>query len=339
MHALPAFRRVREILPHAHISWLVEDRFAEILKDIDGLDEKIIVPRRTAKNTETWEGKRNSYLRTLNHVRDREFDLVFDFQGLLKSAIWTRLSGARHRIGYGGKAAREGSWLFYTQRVDPPASIVHIIERHLFLVGSFFEHPTLPAPNAALPVYTELSERVGDWLAPYRQNGPLVLLNPGAGWITKQWPSALYARLACALVESGCQVLALWGPGEKDLAREIEVGAASPNVNLLPPTSIHEMIEVIRQCDLLVAGDTGPLHIAAAVGTRTVGIFGPSEVERNGPYGEGQLAVRNEIECLECWKHTCGPPHDRRCMTELSVEHVHKACVIQLERQSHKLQS
>lgn len=332
VHALPAFRRVREALPDAHVAWLIEDTFAPMLEGIEGLDERILVPRRRARRENELGAKWRAYAAVMRHVRTRRFDVAFDLQGLLKSAFWVRLSGAKHRVGYHGKAAREGSWLAYNQRVKIPFDDMHIIERHLFLVGSFLDHPTKPVPAAGIPDRPEVRSRVEAWLEQLERHGPLVVLNPGAGWPTKQWPAAMYGRLASSLVDNGCDVLVLWGPGEEELAEEVRLGAASDGVHVLPPTDFYEMIEVLRHADLTIAGDTGPLHIAAAVGTLTVGIYGPSEVVRNGPYGDGHLVVRNDLDCLECWKHKCGPPLDRRCMTELSVDFVQNACMQQLAK-------
>lgn len=332
IHALPAFQRVREVLPQAHIAWLVEDRFASLLDHLDGLDERILIPRRRVKHYGETAEKLRAYTLALAHIHNRRFDVVFDLQGLLKSAIWARLSQARYRVGYAKGNSREGAWLAYNRCVQVPESIAHIVEHHLYLVSDFLGCPTGPVPPCGIPHNPETKQPIETWLKSWGAKKPVVVLHPGAGWITKQWPAAYYGRLAAALVSDGCSVVVLWGPGEEDLAKEVQMGAAIPEVKLAPPTNFHEMIELVRCADLVVAGDTGPLHAAAAVGTLTLGLYGPSEVERNGPFGEKHVVARNEIDCLECWKTTCGPPHNRRCMTELSIDFVHHGCMVQLEK-------
>lgn len=336
VHALPAFHLLREKLPHAHLAWLVEDRFATVLDGLEGLDERILVPRRRAAKAPDLQSKRRAYQALIRQLRTRRFDVAFDLQGLFKSSIWLALSGARYRIGYGDRAAREFSWLAYNHKIVPKPGVEHIVERHISLVGSFLGCAMRPVPACGLPVYADVRARVLAWLQTQERHGPLVMLSPGAGWPTKRWPTALFARLASMLAEQGCDVLVLWGPGEEELADEIRVGSLSERVKLVPPTTVHEMTELLRHASLLVAGDTGPLHLAAAVGTATVGIYGPSECKRNGPYGSNHRTVRNEaLECLECWKHHCDTPSDTACMTELPIEAVYQTCIDQIQSTVH----
>ena len=191
VHALPAFHLLREKLPHAHLAWLVEDRFATVLDGLEGLDERIVVPRRRASKAPDLQSKRRAYQALVRQLRTRRFDVAFDLQGLFKSSIWVALSGARYRIGYGGRAARELSWLAYNHKVTPKQIDAHIVERHLSLVGSFLSCAMRPVPACELPVYPDVRARVVAWLQTLERHGPLVMLSPGAGWPTKRWPTAL----------------------------------------------------------------------------------------------------------------------------------------------------
>ncbi|HET7341081.1 MAG TPA: glycosyltransferase family 9 protein, partial [Methylomirabilota bacterium] len=198
-------------------------------------------------------------------------------------------------VGFARRASREPlAALFASHHVQPPAAARHVVDRYLALLAPLgvterrleFALPAVPASEAAMD----------EWLAaqglkPQRR---LVVLNPGAGRSDKRWPVEHFAALAARLTqEAAAHVVVVWGPGEAAAARAIVAGSASagPRALLAPPTDLHELLALLRRASLMVAADTGPLHLAAALGTPCVGLYGPTSPERNGPYGPGHRTL------------------------------------------------
>jgi lipopolysaccharide heptosyltransferase I len=290
IHALPVARALRRALPHAQITWIVEAREYAILRGHPDLDRVIPVDtrrwrrliRRPAGAREVW-GKVG---RLRRRVRQVGFDVALDLQGLIKSGVLTACTGARVRVGFSRAYCRERlNVLFTNRRVTPPPSAVHVVEQNLALLGPL-DVPPAP-PEFHLPSWPEAEQRMDAALAGVglRPGDRVVALNPGAGWPEKQWPVERFRALAARLsAEADARVLLLWGPDELEMARAIGAGLPVPAL-LAPPTDLHELTAVLRRVSLMVAGDTGPLHLAAALGTPALGLYGPTRAERNGPYG------------------------------------------------------
>ena len=290
IHALPVARALRRARPHAQITWIVEAREHAILRGHPDLDRVIPVDtrrwrrliRRPAGAREVW-GKVGIFRRRVGLAG---FDVALDLQGLIKSGFLTAYTGARVRVGFSRAFCRERlNVLFTNRRVTPPPSAVHVVEQNLALLGPL-DVPPAP-PEFHLPSWPEAERRMDAALAGVglRPGDRVVALNPGAGWPEKQWPVERFRALAARLgAEADARVLLLWGPAELEMARAIGAGLPAPVV-LAPPTDLHELAAVLRRVSLMVAGDTGPLHLAAALGTPALGLYGPTRAERNGPYG------------------------------------------------------
>ena len=301
VHALPVAAALRRGLPQARIVWLAERREAAILRDNPAGDAVVPV------DTRGW--RRALDLRALGrplaavhaggeiseltrHLRAARFDVAVDLQGLAKSGVLTALTGAPLRIGFVAARCREPlNALFTNHRVAPPPEARHVVEQCLALLAPLGVRPA--AVEFPLPVDAGAEARVDDVLAgagikPRRR---LVVLNPGAGRPDKRWPVERFARLAARLVEeAGATVLVVWGPSEEPAARAI-VAAAPRGALAAPPTGLGELCAVLRRASVVVAGDTGPLHLAAALGAPCVGLYGPTSIERNGPWGQGGRAL------------------------------------------------
>ncbi len=290
IHALPVARALRRARPDARISWIVEARESALLRDHPDLERVIPVDtrrwrrliRRPAGAGEAW-GQLGGVRREL---RGAGFDAALDLQGLVKSGVLTAGTGARVRIGFSGAYCRERlNVLFTNRRVTPPPGAVHVVEQNLALLGPL--DIARAAPEFHLPAWPEAERRMDVALAAagLRPGDRVVALNPGAGWPRKQWPRERFRALAERLgAEADARVLLLWGPGERDMAEAIGAGLTTPAVQA-PPTDLHELAAVLRRVSLMVAGDTGPLHLAAALGTPALGLYGPTRATRNGPYG------------------------------------------------------
>ena len=211
-------------------------------------------------------------------LRGGEYDAVIDLQGAIRSALLARMAGCGRVIGEAEPRERAAHWLF-TERVATRGA--HVIEQDVELVSAIAGDALKPV-QPWLPV-DPAAEAWADEILPPAESQPAVLINPGAGWGAKRWPAERYAAVAQGLVERGCRVLVNAGPGEEPLAEVIASqtgGAATPLA-----CSLAQLIALTRRLALAVAGDTGPLHLACALGRPVVGIYGPTDPARNGPFG------------------------------------------------------
>jgi ADP-heptose:LPS heptosyltransferase len=204
----------------------------------------------------------------------------------MKSGQLMAYTGAPLRIGFSADHCRERlNCLFTNRRVRPPARAVHVVDQYLSLLVPLGVEPGPVEFHVPIPALAE--RRMDEFLGEQgvKRHDLLVAINPGAGRDNKRWPVAHFRRLADRLAqEPDVRVLLLWGPDEIHMARQIRDGL-HPRAILAPPTDLHELAALLRRSALMVANDTGPLHLAAALGTATVGLFGPTRAERNGPYG------------------------------------------------------
>ena len=312
IHVLPAYNLLRRRFPQARIDWLIEDRFAPLIRDYPGLNGLIRVPRGKGERCVT------QYPQVLRELRRNRYDVTIDFQGLTKSAVWGFLAGIPVRVGYGDKDGREISKIFYSRKVIPSLTKTHVIERNLALAQFVAGESHSVAPE--FPVDRQAAEKAEDfWRKSDLTGAPVVGLSPGAGWRTKTWPAERFGELARWFKTKGWQCLVLWGPGEESLAKEVQ--KVDPGVVVAPPTDLKDLAELIRRTSLFVAGDTGPLHLAAFLGIPCIGLYGASDPQRNGPYGVPARVIT--VDCAEapCWKTRC-PKEDSLCLSALSVDRV-----------------
>lgn len=304
IHALPVASALRRRFPAAHLAWIVEARESEILNGHPDLDSVIPVDtRRWRRLLWSFEGAREvreKLSRLSRRVRDIRFDAAIDLQGLMKSGLLTAYTGAPLRVGFDWRRCREPlSALFTNRRVAPPASAVHVVDQCLCLL-----EPLDVKDRSAifrLPAWPDAERAIEEFLAEQgvKPRDRLVALNPGAGRARKRWPLSHYRRLAERLtVEAGVRVLLLWGPNERSLAEAIGQGLAMRPI-LAPPTGLSQLTALVRRCGLVVAGDTGPLHLAAALGTPALGLYGPTRSERNGPYGRRCRSIQSSDGRME----------------------------------------
>ncbi len=313
MHALPMINALRDALPQAFLAWAVEGRTADLLRSHRALDELIVLPRR-------WLRSPRTVLDLRHKLRALEFDVTIDAQGLSKSAIAAWLSGARRRIGLGGRDGREISTWLNNEWVVPRRS--HIVERNLELLA--------PLGVNVSSVRFDLEDSAVDRLVAIklleaaRLPERFAMINPGAGWPSKLWPADRYAGVARYLGQQrSLRTLVVWaGAQERAWAEQIVSESAGCAV-LAPQTSLTELAAVARRATIFVSSDSGPLHVAAAVGTPCVGLFGPMPEERNGPYGAGNATVqRMRLEGTSRSRRTAGP----ESMAAITIADVTSAC-------------
>lgn len=319
VHTLPAVAALRRRFPAARIDWVVESRHGAFLRgnpDVDSLIEvdtlswrnRLLAPR-------TWSEIRKA----VSRIRERRYDLVLDLQGTIKSSVSAFLARSDRRVGFTASHLKERmAALLYTERVAPNGVRRHVIDRHLYLLRSL----GIESDDRRFPIVVpEVLDTAAAGTLDELGLAQFVVLNPGGSWVTKRWSPENFGHLAAAIErEWKLQSLVVWGPGEEEMARQV-IASASDAARLAPKTTLLEMIPYMKRARLLVSGDTGPMHLASAYGVPIVGIFGPTDPERNGPFGAADEVVWKSVPCGPCYKHRC-PGYGNVCLTEIEVEDV-----------------
>jgi heptosyltransferase I len=318
VHAIPVAAALRRAFPGVRLDWLVSAKHREILDLVPIIDRRLVINERGA----TGGGAGGTgFLDAIRELRRSQYDVALDLQGLLKSAFFARSSGAVRVIGFASRYVRE-RWArpFYTEVHDPGGGGMyhpdetHVVWTNLGLLeplGIRVATPEFPIEPVASDAATQVDART---------NGRYALLNPGAAWPTKRWaPSRLGAVAAALRDRHALTSVVLWGPGEEALAKEV-VSASGGAAMLSPRTSIADLVALSRGASLFVSGDTGPAHIAAAVGTPIVGIYGPTRPSRNGPWAPDDVTVSRDAVC-QC-HHLRRCKLKTMCLADIQVDEV-----------------
>jgi lipopolysaccharide heptosyltransferase I len=311
IHALPAVAAMRDAWPDAEIDWVVERAHADLLALVPMLSQVIVLGERTARG----------WLEVLRPLRARRYDVAIDLQGLVKSAAIARLSGARRVVGFDRASLREPAarWL-YTQSVAVGEGR-HVIDKNLALVRAVLSsEPGGFSPREhAFPLRVPASPA----LASLRAQGvaDFVVLNPGAAWPNKRWPPESFAAVARAVrATHGWTSVVLWGPGEQSIAESI-VAASEGAAVMAPATTFGDLLAIARSAKIFVSGDTGPLHLAGAVGAPIVAVFGPTTPARNGPWDDHDVSISRYTSCDCHYKRVCLRPATW-CLKDITVDEV-----------------
>jgi lipopolysaccharide heptosyltransferase I len=324
VHALPVAAALADRFSGARIDWLVDARYRIILDYVPVVSHRIVVS--TSRHAASQDAGRGTRTRVFSgrralpaavaELRRGDYDVAFDLQGLLKSAALARLSGARRVIGFAPAHLREKAarW-FYTETVDPTGTW-HVVEKNLAAlaaVGITGAPRRFPIDVPPSPIVEDVRRRLG-----LPADGSFVLINPAAGWPNKQWPPDRFGAAAAAMrVRHGLRSLVLWGPGEEPLASGVVERSAGAAM-LAPSTTIADLVRLSRAARLMIAGDTGPLHIAAAMGTPIIGLFGPTDPQRNGPWDPADIALSRYDACVCHYQRRCR--RTTACLADIAVE-------------------
>jgi lipopolysaccharide heptosyltransferase I len=298
LHALPGAAALRRAFPDASIGWAVEQRWSELLcatgseNAPSGSPEKPLVDWLHFINTVAWRKARigdetwKQAWTAMSALRAAHYEIALDFQGAWKSAGLALWSGAAERVGFDRPRERPAA-IFYTRRVrtTSPHVVDQAMELAAAVIGENPGPPSFPLPRSAA------SEAWCDNELQRHGLPEFALISPGAGWGAKLWPPKNYGQVAAALAEAGLPSLINFGPGEEELARSVEQdseGAAQPLC-----CSLGELIALTRRARLFIGGDSGPMHLAAALSVPVVAIFGPTDPRRNGPYGTCSITLRH----------------------------------------------
>ena len=340
VHAIPVAAALRRAFPSARIDWLVSARHREILDLVPVIDRRLVINDRpsTGSGPEAGAGAGGtSFLNAIRELRRSRYDVAIDLQGLIKSAMLARSSGAPRVVGFSSRYARErAARLFYTDAYDPgrgglydPRETRHVVDINLGLLS------VLGIVAAAREFPIEDIDSDAARTVRQQTGGRYALLNPGAAWPNKRWPPARLAAIATELrARHGLMSVVLWGPGEDALAADVVAGANGAAV-ISPRTTIADLVALARRAALMVSGDTGPTHIAAALGTPIVGIYGPTRPARNGPMSPLDVTVSRDSVC-QC-HHLRRCTLDRMCLLDIDVAEVLDACERRLAAEANRV--
>jgi heptosyltransferase-1 len=321
IHTLPAVAALRAAFPNMTLGWAVEERWSELLctpryaRSGPRSPERPLVDRVHLVNTKAWRRALFSFrtwqqmAASLKELRAIGYDAAVDFQGAVRTALLARGSSAG--VVYGDSRPRENiARIWYTRRVATAG--VHVVQQALSLAQAMMDQP-VPVAKVVFPVDPEAETRMTALAGEVRD---FAILNPGAGWGAKQWPAEGYALVARHMANDGVRSLINYGPGEEKLAASVE--SASAGAARKVSCSISELIALTRRARLFIGGDTGPMHLAAALQVPVVAIFGPTNPARNGPFGTSSIVLRSASSLTSHARHR----EPERGLLEISADQV-----------------
>jgi heptosyltransferase-1 len=322
IHTLPAFAALRKNFPEASIRWLVEGKGQEILDCVSGIDQ--VVPA-LAKQVRPFSARFWKEISRIRRQIKNHEQTAIDFQGLVKSGFFSFLSRAKTRIGFHRANCKERlASLFYTDRLERIPEDVHVIGKNLQLLTRIgideqaYDFPISISDSARTSIAKKLEELGCD------EKRTLVVLNIGAAWQTKRWAPEKWSGLIQRLMAERPHIFSilLWGnESEKNSAEQIK---KETGVAMVPFLSIKEVLALVEKAGLVVSGDTFALQAACALSRPVVGIFGPTNPKRNGPFRDRDKVAFHELSCSHCYKHKCA---SLDCLGKITSEEVAELCL------------
>jgi 3-deoxy-D-manno-octulosonic-acid transferase/heptosyltransferase-1 len=326
IHTLPALNTIRNYYPNANITWLVEEDAASLVQGHKALDRVLVSKRKR------WlKALRSlSFLNTIKEVygfikalRDTRYDMILDFQALLKSGILIAIARGRRKIGFGkGLEHMEHSYIFLNERIPAVDMEIHALSRGMMLLNAV----GIPTNEVEykLPMSDHDRKKIDELMKQHGINDEksLIAINPVAKWETKLWPKKQFAELADMLIgQYDMKIVFTGGIKDYSIIQAITSSMKGRAINFAGKTTLTELAALYEKAALVVSTDTGPMHLAAAVGTPVVALFGPTAPWRTGPYGTGHQIITAELECSPCFKRRC---ETTDCMYQISVDQVLK---------------
>jgi heptosyltransferase-1 len=310
VHSLPFLNSIKTCFPQAEIHWVVAKGLEGLLECHPMVDSLIIIHKDMWKKLSRTTETIREVKQLLKDIRNEQYDLAVDLQGLLRSGIITMATRAPVRIGF--SEAREGSSLFYNVRVKGGKDL-HAVERYMKIAGALgCNEKDILFPFSLCSGGAKNVDEIGSGVKDY------AVIVPGARWDTKIWDAGNFGRIAALLPMKSFVI----GSGsDLPIAEKVVQSSGGKAVSLAGRTNLAELIEVMRHACLVISNDSGPMHIAAGFQVPVVAIFGPTSPVRTGPYGTGHVIIQGGAACAPCFKKKCG---DMRCMTGITVEMVYE---------------
>ncbi len=326
VHALPFLEALKNSYPDSRIDWLVEEEASQVISGHPAINRVIISGRKRWQkeilNPTKFFKVSSEAISFYKNLRFSSYDIVIDLQGLFRSGFLTALSRGKRKIGMSG--AREGASFFLK---EPPVAVdydQHAIDRYLKVAGQL--GCNTGDRKGEIPVSEQDKKLADSIFASFSEGKPLIAVNPMAKWKTKLWDSDKFSELAEKLQkEIDCRIIFTGSMQDRPVIEEIikQTGIKEDKIiNLAGSTGLKELAYLYSGCSVLICTDTGPMHIAAAMGCRVVALFGPTAPLRTGPYGNGHIIIRSGIDCSPCFKKEC---RDVKCMGDITVNAVFDA--------------
>jgi heptosyltransferase I len=321
IHTLPSLAALRKLYPEANITWVIEDASSDLISDHPYLD-RLIVSHRKQWINDLKKGRITKPIREIrnfiNDLRRQPYDLVIDFHGLIKSAAIVLLSSGKRKLGY--DSMQEFSGLFLNEKI-PEDMNKHAIDRYLDFLR--YLGADVKEPEFLIPVGDENINRIDESLRrnDIDKNDSFVAVSPVALWDTKLWADEKFAGL-CDRIAEGLKVSVVFTGTERDKLEHIQSRMKTPSVNMGGKTTLRDLAYLYQRSSLLITTDSGPMHLAAAMGTPVIALFGPTDPSRTGPYGKGHVVIRRDLSCSPCFLKKCD---SMRCMSDITIEEVFHA--------------
>ncbi|MBI5236475.1 MAG: glycosyltransferase family 9 protein [Deltaproteobacteria bacterium] len=322
VHTLPALAALRRGFERngqkARIDWLVEEAASGILRGHPMLDNVIVVKNRG------WAKDIKKNIKTARWLSRERYDVVIDFQGLAKSAVWVLVSRGKRRIGFSN--ARECSSIFLNEKLPPYDPERHAVDRYMdlarYATGGDVEKPVFHMAESG-DALTTVKGKLKALGIP--EGSPYFIVCPSARWATKLWSDSSFVQLArTAIGSTGMYAVLVGGASDRPRLERMQRDIGDKAVNMAGATGLAELAALSKGARFAVTVDSGPMHVAAAVGTRVVALFGPTSPTRTGPYPceGGHIVIRRGLACSPCFRRTCADPV---CMSGITVDEVMKA--------------
>lgn len=332
VHALPVLDFLHKAAPGIEIDWVVEERFADILSGNPLISQLFTVDtkkwRRSLLSPSTWR----AIFSLKSQLIARHYSIAFDIQGNIKSGLITKYSGCSRRYGFDEDAVREAANLRFTTNQVPLRKLdYHVTDRSLRVVTVPFGKDYAGMQLATDIATSAADDQAAEFFLSTLLDGLVFLFHPGTTWKTKLWDEKGWVGLGKELIElfPDATIIVSWGGEQEKRVAEAIANGIGRQTKLLPQLSIKEFTAVIKKVDLMFGGDTGPIHIAAAVGTPTVSFYRATDGSRNGPRGDIHRTVQSSLSCTKCLHRECDK--DASCRESITVKDMLAAALTLLD--------
>jgi lipopolysaccharide heptosyltransferase II len=313
-HCFPAAALLHEAYPDARIDWFIRPEFEEALSYCPvKITKAIHFPRRQLGKVKSFLP---AFVKTVNNLRKEKYSLIVDFQGLLRSAVFTSLARSAQSAGFALPREPAAS-LAYSRKIHIPEGKVHAVDRYIALAETVCDMK-VPDTLPELPEIDEFKKSISKLLEKnnVKPDDKLIGIIPGARWESKRWPPEFFAKISDGILKANpdYKILIIGSPDDRDSGQTI-ISKAIENkriVSVAGDTGIGEMIEAIHRCAFIFSNDSGPIHIAAALQKPVFALFGPTDPDKTGPYGDIHHIFQRDLKCIKCLKKSC-PKNNYEC--------------------------
>ena len=320
LHTFQAVSLIAEKCPDASIDWLANASLSFLPKYHPDVDNVLIFPRKELSNPRLMP---KSFFSLKKILKEKQYDLVIDFQGLMRSALFAKLSSAPVIAGFANPREKIAA-LFYNRKITVPDSKVHAVEKNIFLASSVID-AGYKIPQIKLKTFPETQKTLLRKLNSHgiSENDIIIGISPVTRWKSKNWPPEFFAETInkIAIKRKNIKFLIIGAENDKDAADKIisETDSSADVISFTGKTTVSELAELIKLFALLISNDSGPVHIAAVLNIPVVCMFGPTLAEKTGPFGTIHSNITADIDCAGCLKRIC-PFNSYRCHTSVSPE-------------------